>query len=96
MLRLSRIINDLLGAFEIDLTQLKTIIDSETAVHRGAETLDLSLYGIIIQSVINQVPSTFEKVFKRGYRLKSKGIFVPSEISTKDIVIEDRSKLIQS
>lgn len=95
LLRLSKIVNDILKAFEIELEQLKTIIDSETVLHRGAETLNLSPYGIIIQSIINQDPAIFEKVFKTGHRMKAKGVFLPSEISLNKITIEDESKLVR-
>ena len=95
LLRLSTIVNYLLKAFEITLTSLKEIIDAETLLHRGAETLNLSPYGIIMQSIINQKPALVEKVFKTGYRLKTKGILLPSEISLNKIHIEDDTMLVR-
>jgi ppGpp synthetase/RelA/SpoT-type nucleotidyltranferase len=95
LLRLSTIVNDILKAFEMDLPLLKEIIDAETVLHRGVETLNLSPYGIIIQSIINQKPALIEKVFKNGYRLKSKGILLPPEVSLNKVNIEDEAKLIK-
>jgi hypothetical protein len=95
LLRLSTIVNDLLKAFEISLPILKEIIEAENALHRGAETLNLSPYGIIIQSIINQKPAFVEKVFKSGYKFRAKGIFLPSEVSLNKINIENDDKLIR-
>jgi hypothetical protein len=95
LLRLSKIVNDLLYAFDMNLTILKEIIEAETALHRGVETLNLSPYGIIMQSIINQKPELVEKVFKNGYKLKAKGVFLPSELSLNDITIEDDTKLVR-
>ena len=95
LLRLSTIVNDLLKAFEISLPILKEIIEAENALHRGVETLNLSPYGIIIQSIINQKPAFVEKVFKSGYKFRAKGIFLPSEVSLNKINIENDDKLIR-
>jgi len=95
LLRLSTIVNDLLKAFEITLAILKEIIEAENALHRGVETLNLSPYGIIMQSIINQRPVLIEKVFKTGYRLRTKGILLPSEVSLNKINIEDDTKLVR-
>ena len=95
LLRLSTIVNDLLKAFEITLASLKEIIDAETILHRGTETLNLSPYGIIMQSIINQKPALVEKVFKNGYRIRTKGILLPSEVSLNKINIEDNTMLVR-
>lgn len=95
LLRLSTIVNDLLKAFEITLASLKEIIDAETILHRGTETLNLSPYGIIMQSIINQKPALVEKVFKNGYRIRTKGILLPSEVSLNKINIEDHTMLVR-
>jgi ppGpp synthetase/RelA/SpoT-type nucleotidyltranferase len=95
LLRLSTIVNDLLKAFEISLPILKEIIEAENALHRGVKTLNLSPYGIIIQSIINQKPAFVEKVFKSGYKFRTKGILLPPEVSLNKITIENDSKLIR-
>jgi ppGpp synthetase/RelA/SpoT-type nucleotidyltranferase len=95
LLRLSTIVNDLLKAFEITLVSLKEIIDAETILHRGTETLNLSPYGIIMQSIINQKPALVERVFKNGYRIRTKGILLPSEVSLNKINIEDNTMIVR-
>ena len=95
LLRLSRIVNDLLKIFEIGLPILKEIIEAENALHRGVETLNLSPYGIIMQSIMNQKPKLVQKVFRTGHKLKAKGILLPSEVSLNNITIEDDTKLIR-
>ncbi len=95
LLRLSGIVNDILRTFKIDLKQLKTIIDAETAVHRGVKTLDLSPYGIIIQSIINQNPVLFESVFKNEHKIKFNSIFLPSEILSNKINFENETNAIR-
>jgi len=95
LLRLCRIINDILNTFKIELIHLRRIVDAETKANRGAKTLDLSPYGIIIQSMINQEKDMFQKVFKHGARTQMKGIFLPPEILTTNIVIEDDSKAVR-
>ncbi len=95
LLRLSSILNDIVKAFEIDLLILREIINAETLLHRGIETLNLSPYGIIIQSIINQRPELVEKIFRKGYGLRAKGILLPSEIELNKVTIEDDSKLVR-
>ena len=43
---------------------------------------------MIMQSIINQKPKLVEKVFKTGHKFKAKEIFLPSEVSLNNIVIE--------
>jgi hypothetical protein len=94
LLRLSGIVNDVLKVFKIDLDRLRSMIEAETAVEKGSKTLDLSPYGIIIQSIINQNPDLFENVFKTGNNIRAKKILLPPEISLNKITIEDGSKLV--
>lgn len=95
LLRLSGIVSDVLKSFKLDLSQLRLIIDAETAANKGIKTLDLSPYGIIIQSIINQNPALFEKIFKSGYKLKSNGIFLPTELVMDKVKIEDETNAIR-
>lgn len=95
LLRLSGIVNDVLRTFKVDLVQLKVIVDAETAAEKGVKTLDLSPYGIILQSIINQKPVLFESVFKNGYKLRSNGIFLPSEILVDKINFEEETNAIR-
>lgn len=95
LLRLSGIVGDVLKSFRIDLPQLRVMIDAETAANKGIKTLDLSPYGIIVQSIINQNPELFEKVFKSGYKLRSNGIFLPTELTMDKVKIEDETNAIR-
>ncbi len=49
-------INNLIRNLSIDLSILKKVIEEETKLARGCKTLNLSPYGIIVQSLLNQKP----------------------------------------
>lgn len=94
--RLTRIILDVLSNFKLTLEDLKKILFDETALGRGVNTLDLSPYSIIIESIKNQKKPQFEKAFKKSAKLKTKYIFIPKEINLQYIDIEDNTRLIST
>lgn len=95
LMRLSGIIISVQKFFQIDLEFIRRILEKETKDNRGVLTLDLSPYGIIIQSLINQEPKVFEAAFKKNVNGYSKGFFLPDEIDSKSITFEDVSKIVR-
>lgn len=77
--RLGETVQQLLNATEINLNELKSALDAETAASRGTALLNLSPYGIIVQSLL------FQQTDKIGAYLKKTSskfkIFIPSEVT---------------
>lgn len=96
VIRLTKIILDMLSNFKISLEELQHMLDAETANGRGKETLDLSPYSILIESIKNQNVAKFESVFLKSYKLKTDKIFIPKEISMDGINIGDPSRIIST
>lgn len=79
----------LMESIDIDLRTLRRILSVETKQGRGTKTLNLSPYGIIIRSLINQNPKKL-----LGYLSAESGRFrvlIPREIELPDNI--DRSSL---
>ena len=95
LLRLSNNVINLLYFFRIELSDLKGIVLDENKLGRGTQLLNLSPYGIIIQSIINQKKSLVEAGFKNNNNKKVKGFYIPLEIDLSNINIESQEKLIR-
>lgn len=76
--RLAENINNLISNVGIDLELLHAILLEETRLGRGANTLNLSPYAIVIQSLFNQ-QLTKMKRYLTG-RNRSFKVFIPSEL----------------
>lgn len=96
LVRLSRTIKNTLLFFRISTADLSEILDSETKEKKGILTLNLSPYGIIIQSIINQRRNIFEEGFKRKNNKKVEGFFIPSEIDLNGLQVENIEKIIRT
>lgn len=95
IIRLSKIVDDTITNFDIKLSKLTKIIEAETIASRGTKTLNLSPYGIIIQSIINQEPSVFVNAFKHSHKIKTNRIFIPSEVTLPSEELENKSRLVR-
>ena len=78
----------LMQVFEIDLDELKKMLDEETKEGRGTSTINLSPYSVIIQTVYNQKPGASKsgispKQLRDGSYDKGKKVLVVPEIGIK-------------
>jgi len=94
LIRLSQIISDLLLNFKLSLDDLTKLLDKETTQGRGTNTLNLSPYSILIETIKNQDKGKFENAFKSKHRLKTNFIFIPKEILLDGIKIEDSARIM--
>ncbi len=76
--RLAENVDRLMRSIKIDLKTLQQIILAETALGRGTETLNLSPYATIIQSLLNQKPDKMSK-YLTGKKQDFK-VFIPNEV----------------
>lgn len=83
--RLASTVSELLRRLEIGLPLLDACLQAETAAGHGARTLDLSPYGVLIQSLLNQKPEVFEKLRRKNPEDKFR-VFLPREIAGRDAV----------
>jgi hypothetical protein len=83
--RLATTVSELLHRLQIALPLLESCLVAETAAGRGIKTLDLSPYGILIQSLLNQKPDVFDKL-RQKIRENKFRVFLPREISGGDTV----------
>jgi len=56
-MRLAQNIDNLIGCIGIGLPVLENVLQKETAQGRGVETVNLSPYAIVVQSLLNQEPA---------------------------------------
>jgi hypothetical protein len=93
IVRLARNVASLCKALNIELEELRRIIDRETRAGRGTKTLNLSPFGIIVQSIINQSPGkikTFLTKNSRDFKL-----FIPEEVElTSDLGLLDKTNIV--
>ncbi|MGO4517784.1 hypothetical protein AB4Y89_18465 [Terriglobus sp. 2YAB30_2] len=66
--RLAENLMDLASMVKLDATAFRTFLESEASAGRGPKMLNLSPYGAVIQSLIDQKPADFQKGLQ--YRLK--------------------------
>lgn len=76
--RLAENINTLITKVGIEVATLSRILREETRLGRGANTLNLSPYGTIVQSLFNQEPGKMKK-YVMGKEREFK-VFVPKEL----------------
>lgn len=77
LVRLAETVKDLLRALKLDLNDLSHIIQTETDAGRGTNTLNLSPYGIIVQSLLNQRADALISYLRKNKDFK---VFIPDEI----------------
>ena len=75
--RLASNVLNLLKAIKMEPQEMKDLLVKETEAGRGAQTRNLSPYGIILQSILNQQPETLLRHMMSGRRKK---VFMPREI----------------
>ncbi|MBX9941369.1 MAG: hypothetical protein K2Y32_19055 [Candidatus Obscuribacterales bacterium] len=93
--RLAETIQQLLLATNINLSELKTALDLETTANRGTKVLNLSPYGIIIQSLLLQQSSKMDAYLKNP-NAKFK-ILIPAEVdvpATIDLTTAVNARLV--
>ncbi len=78
MVRLASNVMSILKSVDIKINRLREILDEETKIGRGVKTLNLSPYGIIIQSLLNQ--ETEKLLCFLSSEPKRFKIFIPQEI----------------
>jgi hypothetical protein len=78
--RLAENVQNLMVSIRLGIDRLAEIIDAETAAGRGASTLNLSPYGAIVQSVINQESSKIVDFLIAEYIPRNRRIMLPSEL----------------
>jgi hypothetical protein len=69
--RLAENIMELAGMVKLDANHFKEFMEVEAAAGRGPRILNLSPYGSVIQSLIDQKPSEFESGLERRAQLPS-------------------------
>lgn len=78
MVRLASNVMSILESIGLNIDRLREILDEETKIGRGVKTLNLSPYGIIIQSLLNQeTKKLLSFLSSESKRFK---IFIPQEI----------------
>lgn len=81
--RLAGTVAALLHRLEIGLPMLEACLVAETAAGRGTATLNLSPYGVVVQSLLYQRPEVFDKLTSKrppdDFR-----VFLPREIEGRD------------
>lgn len=88
--RLARNIMSIMEYIDINLDRLNEILNEETKIDRGIKTLNLSPYGIIIQSLLNQEREkilNFLSSEPKGFK-----IFIPQEIDIPTNIDKDSLK----
>jgi hypothetical protein len=85
LVRLATTVHDLLKALRLELKDVKDCVAQESAVGRGACTLDLSPFGSIVQSLINVRGDKSLTPLSEARRFN---LFVPREIDLSDVVTE--------
>jgi hypothetical protein len=91
LVRLCKNTKDLLKHINVSLEDLRTMIETETAVGRGATTKNISPYNIILQSVLNTNPLIIENFAQRRNKFK---ILVPKEIEFPNINLRHKENFI--
>lgn len=84
LVRLANNVMTIIESVNIDINRLSKILDEETKIGKGAKTLNLSPYGIIIQSIVNREGKRFF-----GYlssESKQFKVFIPKEIEILESV----------
>jgi ppGpp synthetase/RelA/SpoT-type nucleotidyltranferase len=76
--RLAENIDQLLKNINLDQEELRQILDKETSNGKGVNTLNLSPYGTIVQSIINQNPEVLIQYLKK--KSKKFKVYIPDEI----------------
>lgn len=76
--RLAENIDQLIYNLDVKLNELRDIINKETENGKGIKTHNLSPYGIIIQSLFNQIPDRMNGFLLDGQ--KKFKIFIPKEV----------------
>lgn len=82
---LARTIASLLARLGVDVEALEATLSAETALGRGASTLNLSPYGILVQSLLNQRPDAFDRLTGTGKPAAFR-IFLPREIEGREAI----------
>lgn len=78
LVRLAHNVLLLLESFNMTIGRLRTIIEIETNENRGAKIMNLSPYGSVLQSIINQEPEIVKRFLDD--RSKKYSIFVHEEM----------------
>ena len=79
----------MLKQLDIGIGEIQILLDKETQIGRGKDTLNLSPYFIILQTVINQNPKKIQAFSPENGEYS---IPIPSEIDTKELFV-DESKI---
>lgn len=85
-LRLARGVVELTQGLKISIQQVQEMVAAETRQGRGAQLLNVSPYGAILQSILLQAPEVIERFVCEfeGSRFK---LFVPQEVSLPPSII---------
>lgn len=82
--RLGETVQQLLQATQISLAQLTAALAAETADNRGTHTLNLSPYGVIVQSLLFRQTAKMDAYLKAP-KVRFK-ILIPAEVSVPDAI----------
>ncbi len=98
--RLAENIDRLIDHVGIDLDTLRKILVKETKQGRGTQILNLSPYATVVQSLLNQEPSKFQRYLMRSN--KDFKVYIPKEITLpttidparlKNVIIADNQNI---
>jgi hypothetical protein len=90
--RLAENVDMLIRSADIDLGTLREVLDKETKLGKGTETLNLSPYGAVVQSLLNQeLPKMKRLLTRRGQDFR---VCIPEEISLPGSI--DASKFVNA
>jgi hypothetical protein len=82
---LTQTLAGLLDCLGIQLARVEAAIVAETGQRRGTATLNLSPYGVIVQSLLNQDPAAFDRL-KKGSERSHFRVFLPREIEGREAI----------
>jgi ppGpp synthetase/RelA/SpoT-type nucleotidyltranferase len=74
----------LIKSLKIDIDQLREILQIETDSGKGSKTLNLSPYGVVIQSLINQETSKIKRYLESAPKSWKFKVFISNEIEVPD------------
>jgi hypothetical protein len=83
--RLAENVDNLVHSLEIDLKTLRDILERETEGGRGVKILNLSPYGIIIQSLLNQEGDKIVKFLSSDDKNNKFKIYLHKELDFSSI-----------
>jgi hypothetical protein len=91
--RLAENTSALMSSLRIDLERIKLLLDAETSLGRGVNTLSMSPFQIIVQAILNQEVKTISS-FLKSKSGNSYKLFLTNGMTIPDIINRQHKKII--